>query len=171
VSRIEAGALSMEKEDVQIHTLLQEAIEAIRIQTSRHSFVLEAPTGLPRALADPRRIRQVVHNLLENAVKYSPDGGQITVRAKPASQHLTVSVSDQGIGIPRQYQNRVFERFFQVDSASTRRAGGSGLGLAICRGIVEAHGGHIWFESDPGRGSTFYFTLPWRQSSSASVEG
>jgi PAS domain S-box-containing protein len=171
MSRIEAGALSMEKEAVQIHALLQEAIEATRPRTSRHSFVLDAPAGLPRVLADPRRIRQVVHNLLENAVKYSPDGGQVTVRAKPTSRHLTVSVSDQGIGIPKQYQSRVFERFFQVDSGSTRRVGGSGLGLAICRGIVEAHGGHIWFESAQGQGSTFYFTLPWRQSSSARVEG
>ncbi|MBM4429513.1 MAG: GAF domain-containing protein [Chloroflexi bacterium] len=171
MSRIEAGALSIDKEDVQIQTLLQETIEAIRMQTSRHSFVLEVPTGLPRVLADPRRIRQLVHNLLDNAVKYSPDGGQVTVRARPTSQHLTVSVSDQGMGIPTQQQKRVFERFFQVDNAPTRRVGGSGLGLAICRGIVEAHGGRIWFESEPGRGSTFYFTLPWRQSSSAEAEG
>ncbi len=159
-SRIEAGALSIEKERTDIGRLLQEAIEMIRLHAGKHSFVLDMPAKIPSITADPRRIRQVTHNLLQNAVKYSPSGGQITVRATPGSRYLTVEVSDEGLGIPQEYHDRIFERFFQVDSASTRRTGGSGLGLAICKSIVEAHGGRIWFESEPGKGSTFYFTLP-----------
>jgi PAS domain S-box-containing protein len=160
MSRIEAGALSIEKERIDIHELLQEAVEATRLHGAKHSFVLHAPAHLPRILADSRRISQVVRNLLQNAVKYSPDGGEITVKVTSSSQHLTIQVSDRGVGIPREYHDRIFERFFQVDSASTRRVGGSGLGLAISKSIVEAHGGRIWFESEPGQGSTFYFTLP-----------
>jgi PAS domain S-box-containing protein len=160
MSRIDTGTLSMEKEEVQIRVLLEEAIEAIGLHASGHSFVLDVPVRIPAIMADPRRIRQVLHNLLENAAKYSPDGGQVTVRAKAGPRHLTISVTDQGIGIPKRYHDRIFDRFFQVDSASTRRVGGSGLGLAICRSIIEAHGGRIWVESEPGQGSTFSFTLP-----------
>jgi signal transduction histidine kinase len=160
MSRIEAGALSIDKEPTDIHKLLQEAIEAARLHSAIHSFVLHVPARLPRILADSRRIGQVVSNLLQNAVKYSPDGGEITVSVRPSPQHLTVEVSDHGVGIPREFHDRVFERFFQVDSGSTRRVGGSGLGLAISKSIVEAHEGRMWFESEPGQGSTFYFTLP-----------
>jgi PAS domain S-box-containing protein len=161
MSRIEAGALSIEKEQTDIHELLQEAIGATRLQSVKHSFVLDALSRIPRILADPRRIGQVLRNLLQNAVKYSPDGGEINIKAALGSQYLTIQVSDQGVGIPQEYHQRVFERFFQVDSDSTRRVGGSGLGLAIAKSIVEAHGGRIWFRSEPGQGSTFYFTLPW----------
>ncbi len=160
MSRMEAGALSIEKEWTDIRRLLQEAIAAIRLHAGKHAFVLDIAAKIPSITADPRRIRQVVHNLLQNAVKYSPGGGQITVRATPSPRYLTIQVSDEGLGIPQEYHDRIFERFFQVDSASTRRTGGSGLGLAICKSIVEAHGGRIWFESEPGKGSTFYFTLP-----------
>jgi two-component system phosphate regulon sensor histidine kinase PhoR len=163
MSRVEAGALSIEKERTDIRRLLQEAIAEIRAHAGKHSFVLDIPAKIPSITADPRRIRQVTHNLLQNAIKYSPDGGQITVRATPGAKYLTVQVSDEGLGIPQEHHDRIFERFFQVDSASTRRTGGSGLGLAICKSIVEAHGGRIWFESEPGKGSTFYFTLPVAQ--------
>jgi len=165
MSRIDTGTLAMEKELIQIRTLLQEAIEATKPHTTKHTFVLDVPRRIPTTMADPRRIRQVVHNLLGNAVKYSPDGGRVTIRASLGLKYLTVSVTDQGIGIPKRYHDRIFERFFQVDSASTRRVGGSGLGLAICKSIIEAHGGRIWVESEPEQGSTVSFTLPLNPSS------
>jgi len=161
MSRIEAGALSIQKQEIDVLKLLRKAVDAVEMHAENHAFRLEAPERVPPVVADPRRIRQVVHNLLDNALKYSPEGGQITVAAVSAPEHLTISVRDQGVGIPLKYHDQVFERFFQVDSASMRHTGGSGLGLAICKSIVEAHGGRIWVESEVGQGSTFTFTLPW----------
>ena len=114
-------------------------------------------------MADPRRTRQVLRNLVENAIKYSPGGAAITISLRPRRKDLLVSVADQGIGIEPHQMERIFDRFYQVDSASTRKVGGSGLGLSICKAIVEAHGGRIWAESRAGEGSTFYFTLPWAE--------
>jgi two-component system sensor histidine kinase VicK len=111
-------------------------------------------------MADPRRIRQVLQNLLVNAIKYSPQGGKITVSCEVEPDEVIVSVADQGEGIPPEYLDKVFERFFQVDATATRRLGSSGLGLAIARGIVQAHGGRIWAESTVGQGSVFRFALP-----------
>jgi signal transduction histidine kinase len=109
---------------------------------------------------DVRRIEQVLRNLLHNATKYSPDGGTITVRGRGDNGQILVWVSDQGVGIPPQDLERVFERFYRVDNEITQKTRGAGLGLSVCQGIVEAHGGRIWAESVLGEGSTFYFTLP-----------
>ncbi|MBI4671319.1 MAG: PAS domain-containing protein [Chloroflexi bacterium] len=160
MSQVEAGALRIQKEPVRLRRVVREAVEQAQRRTEAHWFETDLPAELPRVWADPRRIRQVLNNLLENAVKYSPDGGQITVRCEVEGANVTVSVADQGQGIPPDMLERVFERFFQVDGASTRKTGGSGLGLAIAKGIVEAHGGTIWAEAAPGQGSIFRFTLP-----------
>jgi signal transduction histidine kinase len=101
-----------------------------------------------------------LRNLLENAVKYSPQGGRILISAEQHAGEVQVSVNDQGLGIEPEYLERLFERFYQVDSASTRKVGGSGLGLSISKAIVEAQDGRIWVESQPGVGSTFHFALP-----------
>ncbi len=159
MSQIEVGALRIEKTPTQLRTLIREVVDEMRMRTEAHWFVVDLPSELPLILADPRRIRQVLHNLLENAVKYSK-GGQITVSCEVEGEEILVSVSDQGEGIPPEYLNQVFERFFQIDGKSTRRVGGSGLGLSISRGIIEAHGGRIWAESIVGQGSTLRFTLP-----------
>ena len=159
MSQLEAGALRVEKEPVQIRTLIRDIVDEMRMSTEAHWFVVDLPSELPLVLADARRIRQVLHNLLENAIKYSK-GGQITVACQIAAEQVIVSVADQGEGIPAEFLDQVFERFFQIDGASTRRVGGSGLGLSISRGIVEAHGGRIWVESNTGQGSIFRFTLP-----------
>lgn len=159
MSQLEAGMLRVEKEPVQFRMLIRDIVDEMRMQTEAHWFVVDLPAELPSVLADSRRIRQVLHNLIENAVKYSK-GGQITISCEVEGEHIVVSVSDQGQGIPPEFLDQVFERFFQIDGASTRRVGGSGLGLSISRGIVEAHGGTIWAESEVGKGSTFRFTLP-----------
>ncbi|MDE3089208.1 MAG: PAS domain-containing protein [Chloroflexota bacterium] len=159
MSQIEAGALRIAKEPTQLRQLIREVADEERMRTEAHYFVVDLPAELPRVLVDPRRVRQVLHNLIGNAIKYSK-GGQITVACEVESDSVVVSVADQGEGIPPQFIDKIFERFFQIDGASTRRVGGSGLGLAIARGIVEAHGGKIWVESIAGQGSTFRFTLP-----------
>lgn len=160
MSQTEAGALRMDREAVQLRNLIREAQERVARHSDTHWFVLDLPAQLPRVWADPRRVRQVLNNLLENAIKYSPSGGQITITCEVEGDFVVVSVADQGPGIPSEYIDRVFDRFFQVDSASTRKSGGIGLGLAIAKGIVEGHGGRIWVESTPGQGSVFRFTLP-----------
>ncbi len=104
-----------------------------------------------------------MRNLVENAAKYSPEDGEIVIAGKVKEGKLLVSVSDNGVGIPPEHQDKVFERFYRVDSPLTRSTVGSGLGLSIVRGHVEAHGGEVWVESTVGKGSKFYFTLPFYQ--------
>jgi signal transduction histidine kinase len=160
MSQVEAGALRIRLQPVQLRQVVREAVEQAKRQTELHWFVVDLPGELPRVWADPRRIRQVLNNLLDNAIKYSPGGGQITITCEVESIGVTVSIADQGEGIPPEYLERVFDRFFQLDGANTRKAGGSGLGLAIVKGIIEAHRGTIWAESTLGQGSVFRFTLP-----------
>jgi two-component system sensor histidine kinase VicK len=109
---------------------------------------------------DPDKLQQVLDNLLDNAVKYSPTGGRITVLAERRPGQAQVSISDQGIGIPKEQQGRLFEKFYRVDSPLKHTVAGTGLGLNLCKHIIEAHGGRIWVESGPGGGSTFSFSLP-----------
>ena len=159
MSRIEAGTLRVEPERIDLRPIIQETAAAFQRMTSL-PIVLQIPPALPMLLADPRRIRQVLRNLIENAIKYSPDGGTITISVTSTADHLWVSVSDQGIGIEPEKLPNIFGRFYQIDTSPTRRVGGIGLGLSICKAIVEAHHGQIWAESQPGVGSTFHFTLP-----------
>ena len=160
MSRIEAGTLRVEPESTELIPIIQETVEEFQHTTQIHRFQIRVAHGLPTVHADPRRVRQVLRNLVENAVKYSPGGGPIDVAAEPLPDCVQVSVSDRGLGIEPEHLDRVFDRFYQVDSASTRQVGGSGLGLSICKAIVKAHHGRIWAESEPGVGSAFYFTLP-----------
>ncbi len=159
MSQIEVGALRVKTEPTQLRTLIRDVVDETRMRTESHYFVTDLPAELPRALADPRRVRQVLRNLLENAIKYTK-GGAISVTCEVEHDHILISVADQGDGIPPALLEKIFERFFQVDGASTRKVGGSGLGLAISRGIVEAHGGKIWAEHNSPRGTIFRLTLP-----------
>lgn len=109
-------------------------------------------------LADAERVRQVVTNLVHNAIKFTPPGGSVALSAEQAGREVVIAVRDSGVGVPAQDLSRIFERFYKADRA--RSGGGSGLGLAIARHIVQAHGGRIWAESVEGQGSTFYFSLP-----------
>jgi two-component system sensor histidine kinase VicK len=120
----------------------------------------EVTEPLPLIHGDRGKLTQVLDNLLGNAIKFSPNGGTITVRAYPAGKEVQIDVIDQGIGIPADKLEKIFERFYQVDGSSKRRFPGTGLGLAIVRRIVEGHNGKIWVESEEGKGSTFSFTVP-----------
>jgi two-component system, OmpR family, phosphate regulon sensor histidine kinase PhoR len=161
LSRIESGGPLVMLDEVDLGRLAVASVERLRLFAERQRVELraEAPGGLPPVRGAEDRLGQVLVNLLHNAVKFSPDGGEVVVRVRPVAKEVVVSVEDHGIGIPRADQARIFERFYKADKAR-RRGGGTGLGLAIARHVVEAHGGRIWVKSVEGRGSTFSFALP-----------
>jgi K+-sensing histidine kinase KdpD len=168
-SQIEAGALRLQYDTVRLSELIpQVAARAPRCAgwTERHRLVLRIPESLPPVAADPRRIDHVLMNLIENAVKYSPQGGNITVTARVEGRQIVVEISDEGIGIPPSQLAHIFERFYCVPQPRARRSHGTGLGLYICRGIIEAHGGTIEALSGGERGTTIRFTLPLRRAAS-----
>jgi signal transduction histidine kinase len=160
LSRLESGRLILRKRLVDVCELVQEVAAGMAAQMADHSLVLDLEGQDLVVAADAGQMERVVVNLLSNAIKYSPGGGTIRIAAHADGEQVTLLVSDKGIGIPEDEQQRVFERFYRVENEITRQVAGVGLGLAVCRGIVEAHGGSIWVESEPGRGSTFYVSLP-----------
>jgi PAS domain S-box-containing protein len=172
LSRVGAGRLRLDKRPTDLGQLASQVMEAMEVHLEGHHFLHDFPAQPMMADVDPKRIEQVLRNLLSNAIKYSPDGGEITVRGRrDAGQFALIWVSDQGIGIPQEDLERVFERFYRVENEVTERVRGAGLGLAVCHSLVEAHGGRIWAESTPGSGSTFYFTLPVDEGSEPSRVG
>jgi signal transduction histidine kinase len=142
---------------------LRLVVHSLRPQLDRKRIRLEldVPDDALMVVMDGDRIEQVVTNLVHNAIKFTPEGGHITVSAVALVANVRVAVRDSGIGIPADKRSRLFEKFFQVDPSLRRIHGGAGLGLAICKALVEAHGGAIGVDSAPGEGSTFWFTLPW----------
>ena len=160
LSRLESGRYRLQREPVTIGELLDRCVRELRHLSTRHAIVLEAPADLPTVEVDGDRISQVITNLVTNAVRYSPNGGEIRLRGADHDGAVVISVTDRGIGIPPDRIGRIFEKFYRVDNPTTRAVGGTGLGLAISRELVEAHGGSMWVDSTPGVGSTFSFTLP-----------
>jgi two-component system, OmpR family, phosphate regulon sensor histidine kinase PhoR len=164
LSRIESGTGLTLIDDLDLGRLAAASVERLRLFADRQGVTLRVvePDGLPRIRGDEARLGQVFVNLVHNAVKFSPNGGEVVVGVRPEERELVASVQDHGIGIPRAAQSRIFERFYKVDRARVRgeTPGGTGLGLAIARHIVEQHGGRIWLESTEGDGSTFSFALP-----------
>jgi len=161
VSRLKLRLLKLEKTRTSVSELICEAVAEARLRATGHTIRLELNDGLPRVRIDTRRIRQVMDNILDNAIKYSAEGTEIIVSVVPQDKKLLISISDQGVGIPASDLERVFERLYRVEHQSMPDSKGLGLGLPICRGLVEAHGGHIWLESAEGKGSTVFFTLPF----------
>ena len=162
LSLIEAGKLELDIQPIALADLVAACVETSRFQANQKQLVLEVecPSQLPRVEGDSGRLREVLQNLLDNAVQYTPAGGRILVSAALQDQRMVITVADTGIGIPEAEQGRIFERFYRVDAARSREAGGTGLGLAIAKHIVEAYGGRIWVESAVGRGSSFHFSIP-----------
>ncbi|MFM8319899.1 MAG: ATP-binding protein [Chloroflexota bacterium] len=160
LSRIESGKVPLRLLPVAPEPLLQAAYERLRVQAERAglSVSIDCPQDLPPVLADAQRLSQVIVNLLHNAIKFTPAGGQIRLQAEPAGEMVRFLVQDTGVGINPNDLPRIFERFFKADRA--RATGGTGLGLAIARHQVEAHGGRIWVESAAGQGSSFFFEIP-----------
>ena len=157
---IDAGMMRLEMQPVKLPPLLKGVVDDIARRTQVHRFVVDFSKRFPILDADPDRIAQVLRNLLDNAVKYSPDGGLIVVRGEVREEEVVISVADQGVGLTPEHLNRLFEKYFRARSGPARHVAGTGLGLRIARAIVESHGGRIWAESQLGVGTTFYFTLP-----------
>ncbi len=162
MEKIQAGEMKLRAIEINIELLVEKAIEANRPYTQQFGATIRLTSSASSAevLGDPDRLTQVLENLLSNAAKYSPQGGVIDVSVAMDGARVHVSIKDTGAGIPVEFQNRIFQRFTQADSSDTRVKGGTGLGLSISKAIVEIHGGAIGFESEEGKGSTFFFHLP-----------
>lgn len=161
VSRIEAGrALDLNPKEVTLPALVEKVVSVQKSYTKGHELVIDLKGEIPMIIADEDKIDQILTNLTNNAIKYSPKGGIVTVSGSFSDGFVTMSVSDQGMGIPKEHLPKVFERFHRVDNRDTRKVGGTGIGLYLVKHLVEAHGGKIWVESEVGQGSSFIFTLP-----------
>jgi two-component system phosphate regulon sensor histidine kinase PhoR len=164
VSRIESGrTLDLMLKPVNLPKLIERRVSSQRSYATNHSFDVHCEEPFPEIIADEDKVDQILTNLLSNAVKYSPEGGVVTVDAKDSGDYVTISISDQGIGIPADQIDKIFMRFHRVDNRDTRQAGGTGIGLYLVKHLVEAHRGRISVQSEMGKGSTFIFTLPKTQ--------
>jgi signal transduction histidine kinase len=160
-SRLDSDVLSTTIESCDAATLAGDVVDAQRIHLPPNVRLELVPDeALPAVAGDPDKVRQVLVNLVDNAVKYSPDGGEIRVEITSAGQLVRFAVHDRGLGIPQAEQRRIFDKFYRLDPQMTRGIGGTGLGLYICRELVRRMDGRIWVTSEPGRGSTFAFELP-----------
>jgi PAS domain S-box-containing protein len=162
VARLDTGDLQVNLAPMDMRPVLDEVVSGAKAETDAngHSFVLDVPPEPLPAAADREKVRQVLQNLLDNAIKYSPDGGTVTIEARRGNDAIEVRVVDQGIGIPRTEQERIFRKFYRAEKAAQGGAGGTGLGLFIAQGLVTAMGGRIWVDSTEGEGSSFGFALP-----------
>lgn len=158
-SRVSVDRFDLHRLEIDLSDLIRRTVNRVGALSARHRFTVDAPAHF-KIEADPTRIEQVVLNLLDNAIRFSPQGGDIRVRIEGDSTVLKVSIEDQGLGIPYLAQERIFEKFFRAHFGSSVDYGGMGIGLNLCREIVRKHGGEMSFQSAPGYGSTFTFTLP-----------
>jgi two-component system phosphate regulon sensor histidine kinase PhoR len=161
LSRLEGGA-KMELGPIDLAKLVLESVENHQPAAAEASKTLsaESPAALPMAMGDQRWLHLVLDNLVSNAIKFTMPGGRVRVRIQDKGEFVMVSVSDDGIGIPPEDREKVFERFYRAGNRSAVNAPGTGLGLAIAREVVDKHGGKIWLESELGKGTTFHFVVP-----------
>ncbi len=171
LQRIESGRITMDKRPWEIAGLIKESAESVHLVAEAEGVTILTSCCQASVQADRERMVQAFVNLLGNAIKFSPRGGRIEFAAERTSGGVLFRVKDEGRGIPKEKLETIFERFVQVDASDAREKGGSGLGLAICRTIVEQHGGRVWAESEPGKGSTFYVQLPVAESNSMTTSG
>jgi signal transduction histidine kinase len=161
LGKIEAG-VEMEMESCQLATVINEAVEVLKERAKAKEIVLQItlPRALPLVIGNPIRLGQVVTNFVGNAIKFTPDGGTVTILAWETEGEVAVEVGDTGIGIAPEDQAHIFDKFYRVQSTQVSGIEGTGLGLAIVKSIVEGHGGRVWVESELGQGSNFGFALP-----------
>ena len=160
LDRMESGRMTIHPVPMDLNAVVEEAVGRVRPNAPNHTLTVELQSDLPRIKADADRLTQVTSNLLNNAVKYSPTGGRITVTTRAEGDQLRLDVRDEGLGIPAEALETIFERYSRVDSQATKDIPGTGLGLPIVRQIVQLHGGKVWAESELGRGSVFHVLLP-----------
>ncbi len=162
ISRIESGRIHLKIQPLDICDLIAGAVDTFQAVSdqSGHKLLPKAPADLPKVAGDRDRVGQVLMNFISNAIKYSPEGGSVTVKAKIEGDTVVVAITDQGIGIAKEDQAKLFTKFYRVDSSLTREIGGTGLGLSICKSIIELLGGKVGVKSTAGKGSTFWFSLP-----------
>lgn len=161
-SQVQWGQLELHVESFFLADLLSENVHSVQASAEQHHIHLNLQTEETKVRADKARIAQVVGNILDNAVKYSPYGGQIAVCLQKQDDHYLISVSDQGIGVTPEHFDHIFERFYRVHNTASQPYSGIGLGLYVAKAIIDAHGGQIWLTNNQGMGTTFYFTLPSR---------
>lgn len=162
LSQIDAGLLKLHLDKVPIKQLVADTVESMSAQATSQRLTIkgEVDPTLPAVSIDPQRVQRVLYNLVQNAIRHTPPDGSIDIRAHDWGNEIEVQVADTGEGIPADDLSRVFERSYRSEKSRSRQSGGAGLGLSIAKGIVEAHGGRIWVNSQPGQGSVFSFTLP-----------
>ena len=167
-SRVQWGQLTLEYKSFYLADVLTECIRSVQASAEQHTFYLDIQVPDTHVVADKSRVEQVIGNLLDNAVKYSPQGGQVTVRLQEQQNNYLISIIDQGIGVNPEHYEHIFERFYRVSNATTRQYSGVGLGLYVAKAIVNKHGGNIWLAENKGIGGTiFYVTLPHTPSGEA----
>jgi NtrC-family two-component system sensor histidine kinase KinB len=162
LSRLESGRYTLKKEWVQIERLVGESVRSMQLQFNEKNIAIDVkiPPALPAVMVDPHQYTWVITNLLSNALRHTTPGGSVVFTAERGESELLISIADTGEGIPKEYQDTIFEKFVQVKGVSQTTPGSVGLGLAIAREVVEEHGGKIWVQSTVGVGSTFSFTIP-----------
>ncbi|HPU42805.1 MAG: ATP-binding protein [Dictyoglomaceae bacterium] len=164
VSRIESGRIELRRDVVELRKIIKERATFFQTQTTKHKIILQFPEYPVLVLGDSARLSQVFHNLLDNAIKYSPNGGNVTIRVTDKIEEIIIDVQDQGIGIPPEHLPHIFDRFYRVDSSLRKTSGGTGLGLSIVKSIIEAHNGKISVASKLGEGTNFTIRIPRRFS-------
>jgi len=162
ISRIESGKMKFIPEDVNIKEIIEIALHNVQKHAKDKSIniMVNCPEDVAVIRTDKDKLIRVFVNLLTNAIKFTPEEGEVTIIVEDHENHLQTSIKDNGIGISREKRDKIFDKFYQVDSTATRKAGGTGLGLAIIKGIIDGQGGNIYLESETGKGSTFTFRLP-----------
>jgi signal transduction histidine kinase len=161
ISQIEAGQMKVRQEPVTLLPIVRRTIRAFQGQTGSHQIMLKAPDSVPFVMADRNKVEIVLNNLVENAINYSPDGGRVLLEiVGPANGELTINIIDEGVGIPQDHLDKIFDRFYRVDTGDDRQVYGHGLGLHISKRLIELQGGRIWVRSKEDQGSCFSFSLP-----------
>jgi signal transduction histidine kinase len=160
LSRMESGRIQLSLEPIDLNAVIQDVANTMQPTTPKHQFKVRLDKALPSIMADRDKITQVVTNLANNAVKYAPEGGEIVLMTRAEGNLAHLMVSDNGIGMPKEMVERVFEPYSRVEHGAARVISGTGLGLPIARQIVKLHGGRIWADSIEGKGSTFHCLIP-----------